>query len=90
MDHLAAMSLTHHDVLEEAENAPDGSEQAEPTTPSTSDSSDSEFEVTWYCSNEKDTQKEKLNASRNESDELYRLNGAHRLRSFVLCTQSDK
>lgn len=89
MVHLAAMSLAYHDILEEAQNAPDGSEHTEPTTPSTSDSSDSEFEIGWLSNNEYDTKKEKLNTSRGYADESYRLNGARRFSSFILCTQSE-
>ena len=63
MLHLAAVSLTHHDVLREAKNAPDGSEDFEPGTPSTSDSSsDGEYEINWLGNNEEGAKKKKLNA----------------------------
>ena len=52
MIHLAAVGVTHHDILLEAQNAPDGSEDIEPGSPSTSESSDSEFEVITFDSNE--------------------------------------
>ena len=62
MVHLAAVSLTHHDILSEAKNAPDGSEDYEPGTPSTSESSDGEYDITTFSSNGKNDMKRKLNA----------------------------
>ena len=52
MAHLAAVSVTHQDILLEAQDAPDGSERIEPGSPSTSESSDGEYEIVWFGSNE--------------------------------------
>ena len=79
MAHLAALALTHHDVLRESQNAPDGSE---PSDQFTTDSSDSSFEV------EKAIEKE-LNLDGSEVDEVNQVNGYRRLSCFQIYTQPE-
>ena len=84
ISHLAALTGTHIDLLDQAKNAPDGSElqHEELLTPTTSETSDSESDVP-----ESDTSKDRLNAS--QLDDTYRVSGARRLSCFVLYTQSE-
>ena len=81
MDHLAALSSTHFDILDQARAAPaESKKRTEATTPATSDTSDSE-ENDLFSVTEADR--------KQQDDEVYRVNGTRRLNCFVLCTQSD-
>ena len=94
MDHLAALTWAHHDILEETKETTskeelDIADLSNASTSSDSSDSDIESEAGWYEKDQTDALKEKLNISGSEPDEAYRLNGARRLNAFILCTQDE-